>query len=93
MDNSLEIDLENITTSEDLHSLLKAKLDFPEFYGRNLNAFWDSITGLVELPAVIVLKNWKLFEAKLPADAQIMKECFDKMTEEYPSLSSQIKYL
>jgi len=47
---TVEINLNSVQNSEELHDLLKKKLDFPDFYGMNWNAFWDAITGLVELP-------------------------------------------
>ncbi|MFE9574497.1 barstar family protein [Streptomyces sp. NPDC006692] len=29
---------------------LEREFDFPYFYGRNWDAFWDAVTGLVEIP-------------------------------------------
>ncbi|WP_078662734.1 barstar family protein [Streptomyces bicolor] len=34
----------------ELQRLLQRELLLPDFYGRNWNAFWDAITGLVALP-------------------------------------------
>ncbi|REK76710.1 barstar family protein [Paenibacillus paeoniae] len=38
----------------DVHDWLKERLSLPEFYGRNLDALWDSVTGIVPLPLRIV---------------------------------------
>lgn len=45
-------DFENI---EVLHDVLKDKLDFPDYYGRNLDALWDCLTGWMDLPLTLVL--------------------------------------
>ena len=55
------IDVTNVNTSNELQSIIKNKLDFPEFYGMNWDAFWDAITGLVELPKRLVIKGWQKY--------------------------------
>ena len=50
---SVNINFSAITTKDELQKLLMNKLNFPEFYGMNRDAFWDSITGLVEMPEKI----------------------------------------
>lgn len=62
----VNIDLNNIETPKELQRVLKEKLEFPDFYGKNWNAFWDAITGLVELPESIVFENWKALEKNMP---------------------------
>ena len=42
----------------DLHKELKEKLNFPEWYGNNLDALWDMLTGFIETPANITVV-WK----------------------------------
>ena len=31
----------------EVHELIKKELELPEFYGCNLDALWDAITGLM----------------------------------------------
>ena len=40
----IEIDLASVKNKEDLHALLKNMLDFPDYYGRNLDALYDVLT-------------------------------------------------
>lgn len=68
------IDLKNINTVQDLHLTLKTELGFPDFYGMNWNAFWDAITGLVEMPEELILINWKFLEEKMPSDAELLRQ-------------------
>ena len=43
-----KIDLTNIKTKEEFHKLIKEELDFPEYYGNNLDAFYDLLTEIAE---------------------------------------------
>ena len=40
-----------------LHSAFRKALDFPQWYGNNLDALYDCLTELPE-PVRLVLKNW-----------------------------------
>jgi ribonuclease inhibitor len=90
--NLIEIDLRDITTSKDLQLLLMDALDFPGWYGCNWNAFWDAITGLVEMPEILRLVGWASLEARLPSDARLMRECLSDMSEKHPELSPLVVY-
>ncbi len=48
-----EIDLSGAETKEQLHDILKAGLGLPDYYGRNLNALWDCLTGDMDCPCEI----------------------------------------
>lgn len=76
------IDISNIKNEKDFHLLLKEKLEFPDFYGENWDAFWDAITGLVELPDKLEFIGWTTLQKKLPRDAAIMKKCLEDYSKE-----------
>lgn len=88
----VEIDLKSVSSSRQLHQLLMKKLQFPEFYGCNWNAFWDAITGLVEMPETLRLVGWSELEARLPHDSELMKKCLDDMFREYPEWACRVEY-
>ncbi len=71
----ITIDVSNVKKAKELHLLLKEKLEFPDFYGENWDAFWDAITGLVELPDKLEFIGWANLQKKLPRDATLMKKC------------------
>ena len=50
------IDLSKANTREELHDLLQEELPLPEYYGRNLDALYDVLTGVCE-PMEIRLLN------------------------------------
>ncbi len=56
----------------DIHEVIKQSLRLPAFYGRNLDALWDSLTGIIALPAHITIRGFN----KLPKD---LKYLTDKM--------------
>ena len=88
----IDIELHGVQTSEDLHYLLQTKLRFPSWYGCNWDAFWDSITGLVTMPRTLQLSGWAEFEARLPRDAQHMRQCLREMAEKYPNDAAHVVY-
>lgn len=88
----VEIDLSCVTTHIELHSLLMNALDFPEWYGKNWDAFWDAITALVDMPIHLRFLGWKSFAENFPRDAELMRECFLDMAEKYPGLASDVEY-
>lgn len=63
-----------------------AKLEFPEFYGKNWDAFWDVITGSIELPERIEFDNWSELVKALPTEADILKSIFIDFNKEFPLL-------
>ncbi|MDO6387500.1 MULTISPECIES: barstar family protein [unclassified Uliginosibacterium] len=86
------VDLSDVRDSNALHSSLSVSLGFPGWYGYNWNAFWDAITGLVEMPEVLELKGWALFCASQPGEAEMMKQCLDDMSDQYPQIASRVIY-
>lgn len=78
------IDISNVQTANELHLLFKEKLEFPNFYGENWDAFWDAITGLISMPDKLVLIGWLEFEKALPSVAKTVKEFLYLHNEEYP---------
>ncbi len=88
----VEIDLQAVTDTKELHSLLMVSLAFPSWYGCNWDAFWDAITGLVEMPQTLKLMNWQNFCQRLPSDAALVQELLTEMQVKYPQLASEVVY-
>ncbi len=88
----IEVNLAAVESAAALHALLSESLGFPGWYGCNWDAFWDAITGLVEMPETLQLNGWRELETKLPRDAKLMKSCLDEMTTKYPKAASHVVY-
>ncbi|MEW4059434.1 barstar family protein [Bacillus siamensis] len=76
------IDGKDITSTEALHRTLKDQLDFPDYYGENLNALWDCLTGWIEYPLTLVWKNFEISQKALGSDADDVLELFQEAQEE-----------
>ncbi|MCP2256653.1 Barstar, RNAse (barnase) inhibitor [Streptoalloteichus tenebrarius] len=77
------IDLADVTTSDQLHRLLRRELGFPLWYGRNWDAFWDAITGLTPLPLEIVFEGWQQMRGRLPEAATMLQRILDEYNEQF----------
>lgn len=88
----VQIDISNATSSNELHTLLKKQLQLPDFYGMNWDAFWDSITGLIEMPKHLIFIGWNNLVNEIPNDAQIMQELLNDLNKQYPFWGCEVKY-
>ncbi|MGK5029631.1 barstar family protein [Janthinobacterium sp. MDT1-19] len=88
----ISIDLSDINTARQLHATLAAALAFPAFYGMNWDAFWDAITGLVEMPQQLQFTAWQALEERLPRDAAILQRILARMALDMPAQAAQVRY-
>ncbi|OMD68258.1 MULTISPECIES: barstar family protein [Paenibacillus] len=89
---NVTLQVSNIQDSRELHLLLKRELDFPDFYGMNWDAFWDAITGLVELPETLSFNGWDKLTTVLPDDSQTLSDLLRKFNEKHPSWHCKVVY-
>lgn len=47
---NIVIDFSKCKYPMDLHNEIRGKLELPEWYGNNLDALWDILTGFIETP-------------------------------------------
>ena len=61
------LNAKKMTEREDAHEYLKYMLDFPGYYGKNLDALYDCLTDLRDLTLVIINSDsGGYFEKLLP---------------------------
>ena len=71
-----------ILSIDELHAQLKEKLELPDYYGANLDALWDCLTGWVSLPLTIEWYDFSITERLLGDQAgQVMTVFKDAATE------------
>lgn len=87
------INLTGINNELELQNALKIQLELPSFYGKNWDAFWDAITGLIEMPDILIVEGWEELHSKLPREAEIFKNVMRDFNEMYPMLKCQVQYL
>lgn len=88
--NLKTIDLSTAESPEDLHRKFAALLEFPDFYGNNWSAFWDAITGLVEMPSTLILYNHLNFCFRFPEDGDSLLQTIWRYND--LKLESKIEY-
>ncbi len=88
----LDIDLSAVGSSAELQVLLRDALGFPAWYGCNWDAFWDAITGLVEMPRQLDIHGWPGLCQRLPDEARLLAKCLERMGAEYPQQASQVTW-
>ena len=74
-----KVDFAEVENYMDIHGVLMRDLDFPDYYGGNLDAFWDCITdqllsGLtyIEIFNIDKIKRFNNYDERL---TDILKEC------------------
>ena len=77
----------------EVHELIKKELELPEFYGCNLDALWDSITGLMYVPAniKIVFKPETVAAQKLADEIEKIIEVFKEAEQEYNEIKVSVE--
>ena len=68
------IDFTDIGDYDDVYVQLKEKLTIPEFFGDNLDALYDSLTGFVELPLHIEFVNMSVDQLETFEDLLVTLE-------------------
>lgn len=72
-------DFKEIETLDVLYDKLSEKLNLPDYFGRNLDALWDVLTGEIDLPVSVQFIN--LNEQQLVTFQDII-ELFVEASEE-----------
>ena len=67
----------------DLYEAMADALGFPEWYGKNLDALWDCLTGIIEVPVEVHFKGIGKLSEELQSEALKMFEIFVRAEQEY----------
>lgn len=81
---SIIIDFSKCKYPMDLHNTIREKLNLPEWYGNNLDALWDMLTGFIETPVniTVIYKPENKSSESLKENVQKIIECFKEASEE-----------
>ena len=81
---SIVIDFSKFKYPLDLHNEIREKLELPEWYGNNLDALWDILTGFIETPIDINV----IFKPETKA-AENLKENVWKIIETFKEAAEE----
>ncbi|MBS7561872.1 MULTISPECIES: barstar family protein [Pseudomonas] len=88
----LEIDVRDLGTASELHLALRDALGFPQWYGCNWDAFWDAISGLVDMPLQLRIRGWHSLSQRLPDDARLLEQCLLRLQSQYPAWAADLQF-
>lgn len=74
-----------MTTIPETHAYLKKKFDFPEYYGRNLDALWDFLSTYSE-SLLITLEQSESLYSFLGVYAVELVRLFSEVQEANPNI-------
>ena len=82
------LDGSKFTDIQITHEILKDTFEFPDYYGKNLDAFWDCITDhaidcLHEGDEKIIWKDFSISKNNLGEEADILLQLFQEANEKY----------
>ena len=81
--NTVFIDFTDIGDYDDFYAQLKEKLTLPEFFGDNLDALYDSLTGFVKLPLHIEFVNMSVDQLEIFEDLLVTLEDADDELDDF----------
>ena len=86
MKDELLLDVSGIIDIETFHEYVSKKLNFPGYYGFNLNAFWDCITDedQSEMPKILTVEGLAALKKYLPELHDGFVECLQDYEKKYP---------
>ena len=77
------LDGAEIDSTVDLHRIFAEALDFPEYYGKNLDALHDALTDIRE-PVTVVVVNTAALEENLGRRKKGFLRLMEDLAEEKP---------
>ncbi len=88
------LDFSNVKYYSEIHEIIKKELNFPDFYGRNWDAFWDCLTDMYgEEFNLEVIGLTKLHEAlgkEIEKDISKIKEILYRFKHNYDNMFSDL---
>lgn len=87
------VNLKNVKTVYALHQELKDSLDFPDYYGMNMDAFWDCITWDIETPATICIEGIDSLPKDLTEIGNKLIKILDRAVEWYKDINMKLNVI
>ena len=81
------LDGNKMTTKTELHHEISFAFNFPNYYGKNLDALWDCLTEYVSLPESVVWKNFTHSQNYLGDYADKVFSVFEDVSQELNGFS------
>ncbi len=70
------VDFSKVEIYSEVHEVLMRDLDFPNYYGCNLDALYDCLTDMITQESVIEIKGFEVVEKEYDDTWEKILECF-----------------
>ncbi len=80
------INITHCKSLNDIHEEIKTALNLPSYYGKNLSALWDCLTGHIDYPITISIIGLDQIQQPLLTDALEILKVFLCAEEEIPEI-------
>lgn len=90
MMKTIILDGEKMKTKREAHEYMSKAFDFPQYYGKNLDALWD-ILSVYDVPIHIVFKNAQAFKNNLEEYGNRILKVFLDAKEDNGNLSIEVE--
>jgi len=87
--NAIILNGNRMTSIKTAHRYIKRKLDFPDYYGENLDALWDILSS-VSQPTVIKLINCNKMRADLGEYSELLLSVFIDADKENDKVTFEV---
>lgn len=84
--NKVILNGKRMITKEKTHAYLKRKFDFPDYYGRNLDALWDLLSVWDRELLIVIINKADLIE-NLEGYGNSLLKLFDVLNDENRNIS------
>lgn len=84
--NKVILNGKRMITKEKTHAYLKRKFDFPDYYGRNLDALWDLLSVWDKELLIVIINKADVIE-NLEAYGNSLLKLFDELDDENRNIS------
>ena len=79
-----------IKSISDFHKQIKTLLELPDYYGENLDALWDCLTGWISTPLTLVWEDFNVSKVVLGEFADKAKKVFEGAEKEISGFKIEI---
>ena len=71
--------------AEEYYNIIQKKMDLPDWFGKNVDALWDMLTGYIETPCEIILVGFNKKENDYNERIiNLINSCFRDVGVQYP---------
>ena len=86
----ITLDFSNCKTWYDIHEEIRLKFDFPEWYGKNLDALWDLMICYCSYELVVSIYGTKDQSKENTEVITAILKVFDDVHKEQPNIKFEI---